>query len=277
MFKPAFDPLRLKSDNDLGFVMRGNEIALKNIGNGYGIPLFSEIQASGIAISRPHYFGLMDGRACFLAEFDQSVIPEGFALKGIGELFVLLVSDWILVAGCAAQLFRWDKSHRYCGQCGRPMEDKSDERAKQCLSCNRVYYPRLSPAIIVAVSREDKLLLARSGRFPVNFYSVLAGFVEPGETLEECIVREVYEEVGIWVNNIRYFGSQPWPFPDSLMLGFTAEYESGEIQIDGSEIIDANWFSIDDFPDIPPEISIARRLIDRHVEAFGFGNEPENT
>jgi NAD+ diphosphatase len=274
MFKPAFDLLRQKFENDLGFVMRGGEMLLKNSANEHAVPLLTEIEETGIELSQLHYFGLLDGRACFLAELDRESIPDGFALKGMGELFGLLADEWILVAGCAAQLFRWNKSHQYCGQCGRTMENKADERAKQCSSCNRIYYPRLSPAVIVAVSREDKILLARSGRFPANFYSVLAGFVEPGETLEECIIREVYEEVGIAVKNIRYFGSQPWPFPDSLMLGFTAEYESGEIQIDGSEIADANWFSANDLPAIPPKISIARHLIDRHIDAYNPKNEP---
>jgi NAD+ diphosphatase len=141
-----------------------------------------------------------------------------------------------------------------------------DERAKICPKCGLVAYPRLSPAVIVAVLRDNCILLAHSHRFPAKFYSVLAGFVEPGETLEECVEREVYEEVGIRVRAIRYFGSQPWPFPDSLMIAFTANYAGGEIRIDHSEIADANWFSANDLPHIPPKISIARQLIDWFLE-----------
>jgi NAD+ diphosphatase len=148
------------------------------------------------------------------------------------------------------------------------MEDKTDERAKTCPACGLNSYPRLSPAVIVAVVKDDKLLLATSPRFRSSFWSVLAGFVEPGETLEDCVVREVEEEVGITVRNVRYFGSQPWPFPDSLMLGFTAEYAKGEIKTDGMEIVEADWFGADNLPNVPPSVSIARRLIDWFVENY---------
>jgi NAD+ diphosphatase len=174
----------------------------------------------------------------------------------------------VLTSGLAAQLYRWNNSHKFCGQCGGLTEDKADERAKVCLKCDLIYFPRLSPAVIVAVIKDKKILLARSGRFPYGFYSVLAGFVQPGETLEECVAREVYEEVGIVVKNIRYFDSQPWPFPDSLMLGFTAEYASGDIYVDQSEIADAGWFGAFNMPNIPPKISIARQLIDWYVDNF---------
>ncbi|MCK4988071.1 MAG: NAD(+) diphosphatase, partial [Desulfobacterales bacterium] len=162
----------------------------------------------------------------------------------------------------ANQLVDWGRTHQYCGVCGRPTEDKTDERAKICPQCGLVNYPRLSPAIIVAVLKNNQILLARNKRFKLPFYSVLAGFVEPGETLEQCVQREIREEVGLTVKNIRYFGSQPWPFPNSLMIAFIADYADGEITVDGSEIIDAAWFSKDKLPQIPPSISIARQLID---------------
>jgi NAD+ diphosphatase len=159
----------------------------------------------------------------------------------------------------------WNQTHRYCGRCGKLTEDKTDERAKTCPECGMINYPRLSPAIIVAVLKNDRILLGRNKRFRLPFYSVLAGFVEPGETLEECVSREIREEVSITVKNIRYFGSQPWPFPDSLMIAFIADYAGGEISTDGSEIIDAAWFAKDNLPKIPPKISIARQLIDWFV------------
>jgi NAD+ diphosphatase len=168
----------------------------------------------------------------------------------------------IWIAGRANQLLYWHRTHVYCGQCGRETEDKADERAKICPDCGHVSYPRLSPAVIVAIVRGNRILLARNRRFKGSFYSVLAGFVEPGESLEECIRREIREEVGLRVKNIRYFGSQPWPFPDSLMIGFIADYAAGEIRVDGSEILDAGWFSKNRLPGIPPKISIARQLID---------------
>ena len=181
-------------------------------------------------------------------------------------LFGLLDENLIWVAGRANQLVDWRRIHRYCGRCGHATEDKPDERARICPRCGLINYPRLSPAIIVAVVKGDRILLARNKRFRRPFYSVLAGFVEPGETLEECVAREVGEEVGISLANIRYFGSQPWPFPNSLMVGFVAEHAGGEIAVDNRELTDARWFSAGNLPPIPPRISIARRLIDWFVE-----------
>jgi NAD+ diphosphatase len=135
-------------------------------------------------------------------------------------------------------------------------------------------YPRLSPAVIVAVERGNRILLARARRFTAAMYSVIAGFVEPGETLEECVRREVMEETGIRIRAIRYFGSQPWPFPDSLMIGFTAEYESGELLIDGTELVDAGWFAAGELPTIPGPISIARRLIDAFAARHAAARSP---
>ncbi|MBW1850764.1 MAG: NAD(+) diphosphatase [Deltaproteobacteria bacterium] len=177
-------------------------------------------------------------------------------------MFSRLGEEVIQVAGLANQLRLWNLNHQFCGKCGNPTENKTDERAKICPQCGLINYPRLSPAIIVAVIKDKQILLAHSSRFPSKFYSVLAGFVEPGETLETCVKREVREEVGLDVKNICYFGSQPWPFPDSLMVAFTAEYAGGKITTDNCEIADANWFSADNLPDVPPRISIARELID---------------
>lgn len=137
-----------------------------------------------------------------------------------------------------------------------------DERVMKCSNCGYMQYPRVSPAIICAVVRNDEILLARSSRFKGGFYSVLAGFVEPGETLEQCVKREIMEEVGTEVTNIRYFGSQSWPFPNSLMIGFTAEWKSGTIKIDDDEIIEAGWFSADNIPNVPRGFTISGRLIE---------------
>jgi len=160
----------------------------------------------------------------------------------------------------------WDRTHQFCGRCGAPMEAKATERAKLCPRCGLHHFPRLAPAVIVLVERGHALLLARSRHFTQGMYSVIAGFVEPGETLEEAVVREVREETGISIRDIKYFGSQPWPFPHSLMIGFTAAYESGEIVLEDSEIEDAGWFTRDNLPPLPGKISIARRLIDGFLE-----------
>lgn len=266
-FEPVFNPSQPEADSDYWFVIHEEKLAVRQNEDAYSIPRFSDVKRIQESLAGAQYFGLKDGSPCFLAELpDAGVLVDGFEFRGIFELLGLLEDELLLVAGCATQLIRWGRSHKYCGQCGRPTEDKADERAKTCGHCGLNSYPRLSPAVIVAVVKDDKLLLATSPRFRTGFWSVLAGFVEPGETLEECVVREVQEEVGITVRNVRYFDSQPWPFPDSLMLGFTAEYAEGEIKTDGAEIAEAEWFAADDLPNIPPKVSIARRLIDWFVE-----------
>ncbi len=271
-FEPGFDPSRPRQDGDLWFVLHEEKLVVKQKGGACLVPRFSDLKPLHGALAGAQYFGHRDGTPCFLAELHDSAgsLPDDFACSGLFELLGRVEDELLLVAGCAAQLIRWANSHRFCGRCGTPTEDKAEERAKTCPACGLSCYPRLSPAVIVAVIRDDKLLLATSPRFRVSFWSVLAGFVEPGETLEQCVVREVEEEVGIRVKNVRYFGSQPWPFPDSLMLGFTAEYAEGEIQVDGTEIVDAEWFAADSLPSVPPSLSIARKLIDWFAE-----NHPE--
>ena len=166
------------------------------------------------------------------------------------------------VAGRVFQCLDWDRTHQYCGRCGGHTEPRLDELARSCPACGLISYPEVTPAVIVAVIRGEEILLARSRRFQGSFFSVLAGFVEAGETFEECVKREVMEEVAIAVDNIRYFGSQPWPFPHSLMVGFTAEYAGGEISIDDKEISEAGWFTAEALPEVPRTGTIARRLID---------------
>src|SRR3954464_7594186 len=171
------------------------------------------------------------------------------------------------VAGRAVQLIEWERTHRFCGRCGTPTELAPGERARRCPACGLLAFPRLAPAIITLIERDDGCaLLARGRTFPIPMYSCLAGFVEPGETLEQAVHREVREEVGVEIDNVRYWASQPWPFPHSLMLGFNADWVSGDIEIDPVEIVDAKWFAPDDLPAIPPGISIARRLIDDWLE-----------
>ena len=181
---------------------------------------------------------------------------------GLRRLYGQLPDDQFAIAGRATQIINWAQNHRFCGRCGSATNPHGRERALVCAQCSLHFYPRLSPAVIVAVYKENQLLLARNRRFRSGYYSVLAGFVEPGETLEDCVKREIYEEVNVDVKNIRYFGSQPWPFPNSLMVAFTAEYAGGEIKANQAEIVEAGWFSADKLPLIPPKITIARWLID---------------
>jgi NAD+ diphosphatase len=188
---------------------------------------------------------------------------------GLRQLFNRLPTNQLWLAGRAVQIIDWDRTHQFCSRCANPNEILAHERAKKCPNCGLTTYPRISPAIIVRVDRiidgVPHLLLARNGRWRRGWYSVLAGFVEPGETLEDCVHREVFEEVGLRLKNVRYFGSQPWPFPNSLMVGFTAEYASGEIVLEEEEIEDAHWFTAETLPNLPSSMSIARRLVDAFV------------
>lgn len=239
------------------------------------MPLATDLAALGLPEARTHYLGyLEDGHGaevdCYSAEISpETPLPAGLIADGLRPLYPRLGDLLFSIAGRGIQVVAWDRTHRFCGQCGSPTADEPHERAKRCPACGLTSYPRLSPAIIIAVVRKsgqgDRLLLARSHRFPPGRYSVIAGFVEPGETLEECAQREVCEEVGIRIRDIRYFGSQPWPFPDSLMIGFTADYVRGEIRLEESELAEAHWFRADELPNIPPSHTIARQLIDGFV------------
>jgi NAD+ diphosphatase len=176
---------------------------------------------------------------------------------------------WAAV-GRAVQLVEWVRNHRYCGRCGRPTVDSPGEHARRCPACALLAFPRLAPAVITLVERDDgRALLARNARWPTAMYSCLAGFVEPGESVESAVRREVLEEVGVEVDDLRYYRSQPWPFPHSLMLGFHARHRGGEIACDGVEIAEAAWFARDDLPQLPGPISIARWLIDDWVTGVG--------
>ncbi|OPY68926.1 MAG: NADH pyrophosphatase [Syntrophorhabdaceae bacterium PtaU1.Bin034] len=186
--------------------------------------------------------------------------------QGLRSLYDQLGEPFFGVAATAVHLVEWDRTNRFCGRCGRELISRQSERAKECPHCAHIVFPRISPAIIVLIERDEKILLARAAHFSEDLYSVLAGFVEPGESLEDAVYREVKEEVGITIKDISYFGSQPWPFPDSLMIGFTAQYAGGDIRIDGKEIVDAGWFGVQELPLIPGKISIARKLIDWFVQ-----------
>jgi NAD+ diphosphatase len=192
--------------------------------------------------------------------------PAGMRWEGLRALFSVLEDTHFALAGRAIQLLDWDRSHQYCGRCGAPTAAKSDERARVCPSCGLTAYPRIAPAVMALVRRGRQILLGRSPHFPPGMYSALAGFVEPGETLEQCVAREVAEEVGVRVCNTAYFASQPWPFPHSLMIAFVCDWAEGEIRPRQGEIEAADWFDVLQLPKLPSKISIARRLIDAVVE-----------
>jgi NAD+ diphosphatase len=213
------------------------------------------------------YLGELDGAPCFGRAMEAA--PAGTQPVALRQLFGVLPDDDFAIAMYALGVTTWDRDHRFCSRCGAPTEPSAKERLRTCTRCGYGAYPRISPAIITLVERDGKALLARNARTQMPFYSTLAGFVEVGETLEQCVAREIREEAGIEITDIRYFGSQPWPFSNSLMIGFTARWKSGELHEDPVEIFDAGWFGPGEIPRVPPRLSIARELIDDFVRRHG--------
>ena len=188
--------------------------------------------------------------------------PAGHELFSLRDLFGRLSEGEMRLAGRASQLVNWYHSHAFCGTCGSATSVSDAEMARVCLQCGALHFPRLNPAVIMRVDRDSSMLLARSRNFQADFYSVLAGFVEPGETLEEAVEREVFEEVGLSLIDVSYFGSQPWPFPSQLMIGFVARAAPGEIRLGRDELVDARWFRRgDQLPPLPGPLTISRCLI----------------
>jgi len=265
-YAPAIQPPVDLPERSLWFVFRGAELLVAAPPGAATLPHCNHPNTLGMMPQRIQYLGVLGEQHCFSAELAvDAVAPQGWIWQGLRALFGALDEAQFALAGRALQIVDWDRSHQYCGACGKATAARTSERSRECLGCGLVVYPRLAPAVMGLVRRENMLLLARAQRFPKDMYSALAGFVEPGETLEQCLEREVYEEVGIKVRNVRYFASQPWPFPHSLMIAFFAEYCSGEIRVDGMEIEDAKWFDVrnlENLPRLPARISIARRLID---------------
>lgn len=215
------------------------------------------------AVLRSQYLGHHNGVPCYAAEVTkETTVPGGTFHPRVRELFAVLPEKDLAIAALAVRIIEFDRTTRFCGQCGSEVRQSRTERAKICDACGLVTYPRTSPAIIVLVRRDDRILLARSPHFPPDLHSVIAGFVEPYETLEEAVHREVREEIGIEITNVRYVGSEPWPFPNSLMIGFVADYAGGDITIDNNEIVAAGWFDRDHLPTLPLKMSISRALVE---------------
>jgi NAD+ diphosphatase len=254
MFVPRLSTEAPSEGPALVLAVRGSEVALEE---GPGEP-------GGEAL----FIGTLWGRHCWAVDVEARVAADttNQAFHDLRRLFGEVDEATWMAAGRAVQLVEWARNHRYCGRCGTATAESAGERARRCPQCGLLAFPRLAPAVITLVEREDgRALLARNARWPREQYSCVAGFVEPGETIEAAAQREIAEEVGLEVDGLRYFGSQPWPFPHSLMLGFHARYARGEIHYDDGEIAEARWFSAQALPNLPGPISIARRLIDDWV------------
>ncbi|QTA86096.1 NAD(+) diphosphatase [Desulfonema magnum] len=250
------------------FAFSKHKLLVEQADETVAVPWIRDLAEFNLEPIRKQYLGTLNGHPCYSAELpDGAPEPDGMSFLGLRRLFGLMEETFYKIAGLGFEIVKWDQTHQYCSRCGASTEKKHDERAKICPECGLVNYPRISPAIIVAITKNDQILLARANHFPTKLYSVIAGYVELGESLEECVRREIREEVGIEVKNIRYFGSQSWPYTNSMMIGFTSEYASGEIRVDEVEIADAGWFDADNLPRLPGWGSIAKQLIDWFLES----------
>lgn len=259
-FTPGISDADTGSDRQY-FVFRGPDIYQHFDELGNWQPL-NELPEGNIRSK--HYLGSHGKFDCYAVDAE----CEG-EFAGLRSLFGKVDNFTFSLAGRAVQVLDWYRTHQYCGKCGSKTLVHEKDRATYCEVCSAFYYPRLSPSIITLVHRGEDLLLARNHRFPVGMYSTLAGFVEPGESIEDTLRREVKEEVGVSVGALEYLGSQPWPFPNSLMLGFLAEYESGEFKLQEEEISDAQWFHYTDLPQLPGPVAISRGIIDTYLSRLG--------
>ncbi len=262
-FLPAVRPPEAAEPESIAFAFRDRRLLVHLDEAGARVPRLHELGPEAV---RRQYLGTYRGRGVVSLELAGGAeAPAGMAFKDLRGLFFRLDEPLFWIAGHAVQIVAWDRDHQICGRCGTAAEDHPKERSRKCPDCGLVHYPRLAPAVIVLVERGDDVLLGRSPHFLPGVYSTLAGFVEPGESLEQAVAREIAEEVGVTVDNIRYFGSQPWPFPNSLMIGFRADYAGGDLAVDLQELEAAAWFKVDDLPRLPSEISIARALIEAWI------------
>lgn len=248
-------------DAQVWLLFRGHELLVAV--DDFSLPVHHHYSAWGLVAQEQHQVGDYQGKPVTVARLPEDALaPDGYQFQGLRSLLSCINAEQFSLAATALQILGWAQSHRFCSRCGTATIDHPrGERARVCPACQYHQYPRIHPCVIVAITKGDTILLARAQRFTVPMYSLLAGFVEVGETLEHAVVREVAEESGLQVHNLRYFGSQSWPFPNNLMLAFQAEWASGEIVMQEEEIMDAQFFRYDNLPLIPPQGSIAHQLI----------------
>ena len=269
-YQPENKPNHENSDKAYWFVFNSDKLLIKTQNNlpHNHLPFLKDLKELNLTPIRKIYLGILKDSPCYVAEVKESLAPQGMSFGELKSLYSVLDEDIYLLAGKAIQILNWDKNHQFCGQCGTSTETMDHEMAKICPECGFFSYPRLSPAVITAIVKDDKLLMAKHTYGLTDRYGLVAGFVEAGETLEEAVQREITEEVGLQVKNIKYYGSQSWPYPNSLMIGFTAEYESGQIHVDGKEIADAKWFKSSEIDKRPSKISISGELIDWFIDNY---------
>lgn len=263
-------PAKKDLETALFCLFRNGEVLVRNTVDGQTTVFHSYAEANKVSklgssacIGKyPEHYLLADNVS------ENAELPSDFQTVSLIRFFMHEPVGQAQLVGRGAQLLNWRKTHQYCGTCGSVMSLSETEQAMLCGNCQSSTYPRISPCIITLITRGEEFLLARSAQSRAEWYSTLAGFVEPGESLSQTLKREVFEEVGLQVGKITYIDSQPWPFPAQLMVGFLAEYASGEIQVDGEEILEADWFTADNLPPIPGNFSIAGQLINGYINSL---------
>lgn len=264
-FEADFDSAITAGDDHWIIGVVGSRLLMSQENQSFLLPHHHLREAVSDAPVERLYLGRWQGTPCFAFIYPANFEPpqaSGFVTSGLRSQLGQVADELFSLAGRAQQLAHWYEFHRYCGRCGRATQLELHERVLACSHCGALYYPRIAPCVIGIVLREQTCLLAHNANFAEGLYSVIAGFIEPGETAEQALAREIREETNIEVERLEYICSQPWPFPSQLMLGFVAHYKSGEIQVDGVEITDANWFPPHALPQVPPPRTISGKLID---------------
>jgi NAD+ diphosphatase len=261
----TFTPLMAPPDHAaaLTFLFHGGRLLLRE--HDLTLPDAATLAALGLDPAHVQPVGLLGERYYQAGWVDSEQAPPGYAWRSLRSLFAEFDESMLGLAGRAAQIAEWARTHRFCGACGHPMARVAHERSFKCAQCGHLAYPRISPAMMVLIRKGDAFLMAMHVGSPSKRFTPLAGFLEAGESIEEAVHREVFEEVGLQVTNLQYFASQSWPFPHSLMIAFTADYAGGEIRVDPTEIAEARWFGPDDeWPERVPQISVSSVLVDAH-------------
>lgn len=250
------------TDESMWFIFIENEMIVLNINDNFLIPTFKDLYKHLESLSNYIYIGNFRDIPCYCCEISKNIFGSNFEIVNLRKLHEILDNTIFFVCGKSYQILHWHNNNKFCGRCGIELTATTHETSKECSKCKIKHYPKISPAIAVGVIRDDKILLANNKNYPSDLYSVIFGFLEPCETLEDCVKREVLEETGIHIKNIRYFSNEPWPYPDTLMISFFAEYDYGDIKVDGTEIIKADWFSKNNRPLLHEKNTLPRKIAD---------------
>jgi NAD+ diphosphatase len=269
LFRPDYTP-PTDASNELHIVFQRGDLLSDMRATEMCLISQEQLEQRGWRVLRRQFLGYWRDQPCYVLEIDEveQVDPMQYQRGNLYHILGRVDEQLFALAGRASQILDWVRDHQFCGRCGSEMQLDEQERAMRCAPCSIINYPRIAPCIIALVTRGEHLLLARNANFPRPMYSTLAGFIEAGENVEETLVREVREEVGVEVSGLRYFQSQSWPFPNQLMLGFFANYSGGDIVCDPREIADAQWFHYSELPMIPPPSSVAGQLIRHYVNSL---------